>query len=300
MAKKKKRAAKSTHGAKSPPKPGADPRCLCGSPFPESDRYCSTCRRDVGAPNVRSAGSPVERSCLGRRFRKAKERAKSKKLTKAFANCADVLSRSGVVVAMPASVARQLTEDPRQIYVNYETLVGAGTRRAAPNENDRHRFAISGLFFGSYRTKIIYGILSLNDEGLPTYGEVYCRLRDVTIQDRTSFLEENTYVFAKRHDLKPDSPIPEGYSAAWDNRHELGMAKIVERLTSDQGLSSWQKLLVQSDGKNRQNDDFIEAHIFEEFDIAAVEKMTLAAERRLSRKDKLDARLAIECFQKRA
>lgn len=280
---------------------GADKCPKCGSRLPDSDRYCSTCRHDVGAPNVRSAGSQSERSALKKRFAEAKRRARSRKLEQPFNNCFDAVGKAcGVVVAMPASVARGLAEDARKVYVNYETLVGAGIRRAAESQNDRHRCAVTGFLFGSYAPKIVCGILSFNNEGLPTYGQAFCRLRNVAIQDRTSFLDENSFTFAKTHDLRLHSSIPEGYRAVWENRGELALAKISGSLTTDQGAAFWQKLLVRSDGKTRANDDFIEAHIYDSFDMASVEQMVVANTKGMCRKDRLDAKLAVELFHKRA
>ena len=297
-----KKSTRSKRAAKGPSLQQSSDKCPnCNSPLPDSDRYCLTCRHDVGAPNVRSAGSQSERSALKKRFAEAKRRPRSRKLEQAFNNCSNAVGNaSGVVVAMPASVARGLAEDARKVYVNYETLVGTRIRRAAESQSDRHRCAVTGFLFGSYAPKIVYGVLSLNDQGLPTYGRVFCRLRNVAIQDRTSFLEENSFTFAKKHDLRLDSIIPEGYRAVWENRGELALAKISGSLTTDQGAAFWQKLLVCSDGKTRANDDFIEAHIYDSFDIASVEQMVVANTKGMSRNERLDAKLAVEFFHKRA
>ena len=296
-----KKFAKSKRGAKGPLSQTDGEKCpQCNSRLPDSDRYCLTCRHDIGAPNVRSAGSQSERSTLKKRFEAAKRKARSKKLGQPFNNCCDTIDKnSSVVVAMPAAVARKLVADPRELYVNIEKLVGAGVRCPPTQQDDRHRCAVTGFLFGSYGPKICYGFLSFNDEGLPTYGQVFCRLRTVTIQDRTSFLEENSFTFVQKHDLRLHSSIPEGYRAVWENRHQLALAKISDSLTTASGVSAWQKLLVYSDGKTRANDDFIEAHIFDSFDIAAVERMVVANMKRMSRSEKLDAKLAIEFFEKR-
>ena len=83
---------------------------------------------------------------------------------------------SAVVVSMPAGVARKLFEEPNTLYANYETLVGANVRKPAESKNDRHRCTVGALLFGTYARRIMYGVLSLTQEGLPTYGNVYCGL----------------------------------------------------------------------------------------------------------------------------
>jgi hypothetical protein len=198
---------------------------------------------------------------------------------------------------MPAKVAMALFQDPNSLYTNYEKLVGANVRKPSDPNNDRHRCAVGGLLFGSYANYIIYGVLSLTEEGLPTYGDVHCRLRSVTIDKRTSFLETNSYKFIKDHGIVPGDKLPVGYMACWRHRHSLVLAKLADRLSSGQTESDWQAILIQSDGQNRKNDDFIEAHIYEDFDRNAIESLTAAIGKKLSRSERLDIDLTIDQFR---
>jgi hypothetical protein len=276
-----------------------DPCPACGGKLSPSERCCRTCKYDAGAPNVRECGTPAERKALKERLARAEQEARRKKCDQEFNNLSNTLKeRSGVVVAMPASVARSLVSRPGEAYVGYETLVGSGVRSAALPSDDRHRSAIVGVLFGTYGRELTYGVLSLDESGLGTYGEICCRLRPVAIQHRTSFLEYNSYAFVDRHGLKPGSSVPCGFRAVWDNRHHLALAKLTPLLHSQQGLAEWQRLLVKTDGINRQNDDFVEAHIYESFDVAAVETMLTTPGKRLSKEQKLDARIAIDLFKK--
>jgi hypothetical protein len=200
---------------------------------------------------------------------------------------------------MPASVARNLVSDPRTIYDNVENLVGAGVRRAPSLQDDKHRAAVVGILFGTYGRELVYGILSLTCDGLPTYGEIYCRLRSVAVQDRTTFLETNSYRFVEQHRLRPGMPVPPGHFAVWDNRNILAIAKLGGSLPFGKCTADWQRLLVQSDGKDRSKDEFIEAHIFDSFDVAAVEEMVPTPAKLLSKEAKLDAEIALEKFAQR-
>jgi hypothetical protein len=208
-----------------------------------------------------------------------------------------VKEKSGVVVSMPAGVARKLFEDPNIIYKTYEELVGDNARKSADPDNDRHRCGVGGLLFGSYAKRIVYGALSLTEEGLPTYGDVHCRLRSVTIDKRTSFLETNSYKFIKDHGIVPGDKLPVGYMACWRHRHSLALAKLADCLSTGQTESDWQAILIQSDGQNRKNDDFIEAHIYEGFDRNAIESLTAAIGKKLSRSERLDLDLALDQFR---
>ena len=282
--------------------PSSGPCPRCHAQYSGSDRYCATCKHDLGAPNVREFGGPESRKALSRRAAGAERAAKkSKKCRQEFQNLSDVVQgRSGVVVTMPASVARNLAADPRLIYENVETLVGAGIRRPPSLQDDKHRAAVVGILFGTYGRQVVYGILSLTCQGLPTYGDIGCRLRSIAIDDRTTFLETNSYRFVEQHRLRPGVPVPPGYAAVWDNRHVLAVAKLGKSLPWGTCLAEWQRLLVQTDRKDRSKDEFIEAHIYDSFDIAAVEAMIPCEGKDLSRGAKLDIKLALEFFASRS
>jgi hypothetical protein len=200
---------------------------------------------------------------------------------------------------MSASFARDFAGDPRLIYANYDGLVGAGARRAAPLKNDRLRRGVDGIIHGSIAEEIRYGVLSLTNDGLPTYGDVCCRLKSITIRDRVSFLETNSYAFVRTHKVVAGDPIPPGFRSAWENRHKLAAAKLGPHLTRRSGKREWQRLLIRTDGVDRANDEFIEAHIFGGFNLHAIETMEGLMKGR-ARKDPavIDINIALERFLK--
>ncbi len=200
---------------------------------------------------------------------------------------------------MEAGRAMVFMENPRDTYANYETLVGAGVRKPAAPENDRQRTIVASTLYGSYGNMIRYGALSLCSIGLPTYGEVHLRLKDVAIQARVSFTETNSYTFEEEHKLRPEAPTPPpGHRAVWGNRQELALAKLGRRLKKGDGSDVWQKLLIASDGQDRKKDDFVEAHIFDHFDCYAVEEVAVPALENLGRAARMKAQLAIEAFNR--
>ena len=247
---------------------------------------------------MREFGSPESRKALSRRAAEAEKAARqAKKQWQELQNLSDAIQhRSVVVVTMPAATAREMATDPRLIYENVETLVGAGVRRPPSLQDDKHRAAVVGILFGTYGGQVVYGILSLTGDGLPTYGDVACRLRSIAIDDRTTFLESNSYRFVEQQGLRPGEPVPPGYVAVWDNRRDLVVAKLGKSLPWGNCISDWQRLLVRTDGKNRSKDEFIEAHIFESFDIAAIEAMIPCDGKTLSKEAKIDLKLATEKF----
>lgn len=267
----------------------------CDAILSSSLRYCPTCQSDAGTPNVRLSRTQDNLDALQERFTKAQKKAVSNLCSKEFTELKKaIVNKSGVVITLPVEVAYNLINDPRLMYVNHERLVGAGVRTPASFSDDQQRYAVGGRIFGSYADSICYGALSLTNEGLPTYGQVYCKMRSVTIEDRTTFLEMNSYPFVDAY----GSNLPLGYMACWENRHFLVMAKLVDRLSPGQTESDWQAILVESDGQNRQNDNFIEAHIFEVFNMHSIESVESTPGKKLSKVQNLQLDLVISTFSK--
>lgn len=243
----------------------------CNTAANENLRHCTTCQADLGFPNVRASRSPETSGALAKRFSDARQRAAARKVRDEFDQLVDVLrSSSHVVVAMPAFAARGLFFDSRNLYSNYEALVGTPTRTPAPFADDSARRAVSGKLFGSYAGEIHYGVLSLDARGLANYGCMFLRLRDIAVEDRTSFLNENSFIFLK--DLRVTETIPPGFTSDWAHRCELGAAKLEPTLSSGSTVREWSEELVKS-GASRSIDSCIEAHIYGPFDAAAVENV---------------------------
>jgi len=203
-----------------------------------------------------------------------------------------------MVVCLPAVIARTIASDSRQIYASYEALVGAGARSAARFADDSHRRFVAGALFGSFGDRIIYGALSLTSNVLPTYGEICCRLRPVSVDSRVSFLEENSFPFVEKHRSLAPGKYPLGFRSVWQNRHLLAGAKLGHRLQPSDGPDQWQELLIHSDGKSRAKDDFIEAHLFEGFNVYAIESMEAVKGKNFKREQKNDVKIAMAAFAK--
>jgi len=273
---------------------------ICGAPIVSLVEHCPVCRHYMGAPNVRECGAAPERSALKARAIQATGEARRAGLAKELAGLLSaVRKKSGVVVTMPARIACHLASDPRTLYCNYESLLGAAARTPALPQYDRQRRGVVGLLFGTYGPELRYGFLSLTNDGLDTYGQIHCRMRNVAVQRRVTFLETNSYLFVKKHEIKPDSPIPLGHRAVWGNRHLLVAAKLHASLHPGQTDSEWQSLLMQSDGANRGNDEFIEATVYGTFNIDAVEDMKMGNAGSLDDETLLDAEIALRRFRER-
>ena len=89
---------------------GSQDTCsVCGVPLSATFRHCPTCRSDAGAPNVRRCRTDENLKALAARFDDAQARSSASGCAKEFSDLADMVeNKSGVVVAMPAGVAKSL------------------------------------------------------------------------------------------------------------------------------------------------------------------------------------------------
>ncbi len=175
---------------------------------------------------------------------------------------------------MPATVAWNLLRRQEALYAGYESQVNAGIRTPARSEHDRQRAAVGGVVFGSYAKEIRYGVLSLDNLGVRNYGPVHCRLRERAVAHRVTFMEENSFHFVERHGLTPSDSLPAGYRAVWRERDKLASTKLEPQLAHDQTAEDWAQLLVKN-GRNRSEDEFVEAHVFGSFNKDSVERIEI-------------------------
>jgi hypothetical protein len=154
--------------------------------------------------------------------------------------------------------------------------------------------------FGSYGGKIVYGFLGFPGAALPSYGRVACRMKLASVCDRVTFLEQNSYPFYEKHkDAISDGEFPKGYRASWDNRHELVLSKLGGMIKPGDGDTEF-KCLILTSGAGRSGDEFIEAHIFENFNVYAIDEMFDSGSNGKSTDEDVDVRIAMELFKKAA
>lgn len=278
------------------PPPDVCPQCKVV--VPEQVRTCPKCLSDAGFPNVRAARRPDEVEALTVRFNAKKLSARARGVEKEFDLLkSEVDSSSRVIVSMPPLDARKFFENPLALYANYEQLLESNSRLPASKGNDENRFAVGAKLFGSYAKDIKYGILSLGESGLKNYGTVFLSLNEAAIRMRVSFLEENSFLFCRNHNIPVLGPIPKGFRATWDNRGELVAAKIEGTLAVADGRVEWQRALVRQ-GESRSSDVCIEAHIFGPFTNEAIDSIAFADPPQ-TRRDRVDQEVLREQLESR-
>ena len=92
------------------------------------------------------------------------------------------------------------------------------------------------------------------------------------IKERATVFEENSLHFCKRRDLGLRRPVPPGYRATWDQRHQLAAAKLEAWLVPGTHNDSFAQLLLRPSTRPYE-EDFIEVHIFGSLHQLSVERI---------------------------
>ena len=95
-------------------------------------------------------------------------------------------------------------------------------------------------------------------------------LSELSVRDRASVLEENSYTFVERNRITIGVPIPPGRRAPWGDRHRVAVAKLAAQLNKGTHSRRFPALLLFTEG-DRNTDEFVEVHIHGYFNRRAVE-----------------------------
>lgn len=235
----------------------------CNGKVSWTNDRCPVCSRDVGFPNVRAARDPDEVDALEQRYRAAVDSARAagaETVVAAFEEAVRLHSRA--VVTVGASFLADFLESDRGLLSNYHQQVRSEMRRPADFINDTRRRMADASLFGAYGEHIRFAALSLDGEGVLSYGECAVTINDRKTEMVASVLEENSFAFGVRHDISiahPEPPV--GYRADWENRHKLAVTKLAARLHPSTPGDQFAHLLLDNKG-DRWKDEFIEVHLY--------------------------------------
>jgi len=243
---------------------------VCGSEICESLTYCSTCRTPAGFPNVRAANKDEEVEALENRYENALDSANLKGSIAIIRDFEKKLKSSHAVINTGIDTVHQILTDNRYLYTNYTNLVKGSIRKPANPENSGQRIIVGAKLFADYSDEIVYAALSLDGDGLLSYGELSIVIREIVIKDRASLLEDNSYHFIVKHSIQIDDNIPSGYRATWPSKHKLAISKLEPKISSTTKPDEYPKILLFNSGK-RERDEFLEVHIYGGFDSNAID-----------------------------
>ena len=255
---------------------------------------CGACNHPASPLNVYACSSAKNIEALKERFNAIIEEAyKDDKLDLVDAVDQELKDKTAVIVSIPPLILRNLVRNSSQIYSNYEKLVAGMLITPANPDDDSKRGEVGSIIFGAYAKEITYGILSHNEEGLPTYGHAFCKLKDITVKNRTTFMENNSY---KVHDEQLlNKKVPLGLTSDWKHKEYLALNKLYKYIKTNDNIDDVLKNTFQTDGLDRSNDNFIEAHIYGGFTKNSIKSMKL--DQNADRDDKRDFELAQHLMQ---
>ena len=168
-------------------------------------------------------------------------------------------------------------------YRSYHKALDQDLRRIAERKYHAHRTAVDAKVHPGYGPEILNAAVSPDGRGLTNYGEVTLRLREISIGDRASVLRENAYAFYERYDLgKRDAEEEAGWRAVWADRARLGVAHLAPSLSPTVSGDDL-PFSILNVGHNKDNDQYIEVHIFGDLTCPALDKARL--DRPLTRPD---------------
>jgi hypothetical protein len=261
---------------------------ICGAEVDWSWDQCLKCKANLGFPNRRELESPDERTALERRYQDARRDADFRgalERVETFENRVRTDSRA-VVNTWPSFLADFLN-DGRTLFSNYNLQVQSELRTPASLKDDRQRRATEALLFGAYASEIRYAALTLDGNGLISYGSCSVTISEVTPAACATVLEENSYTFVRRYRLVPGDDIPQGFRVLWEDRHKLAVAKLADQIKKATRKDGFPRLLLYSDG-DRRNDRFLEVHLYGAFDRQSIESVSAPKPEAADRTERAD------------
>jgi len=238
------------------------PCAKCGREVQDNQTHCSFDYEFHGYPNVKFAQR--EAPVLGERVLNVTDALQQQAgSTETVASLRSFAAETGAVVNADASFLRTFLNSDRALYATYRKQLEAGTRTPAQEEFDKERASAEALLFGT-NAIIVYAALAVAGQGLTSYGHAAMRLKTEAIDARASLLDENSFTFCRKHRL----PFPSGHRSTWDERADLVLAVLGEKIVAG-ATDDLPALLLFSEG-DRQTDQFIEVHIWGEFSNAAI------------------------------
>jgi len=236
---------------------------------------CPTCGTQRMSPNVVLASRATEQDAVIARVERVFESRSPESAAKLVA-FGERVRQSAAVVNVSVRYAIEFLVSDALLYAAYAKLVEAGARRPAAGVDDTRRRSVESMLFGSYGEEMRYAALTLGGVGLTSYGAVTIVLRDVAVSPRTSLLDENSFTFVERHQLRPGQEVPHGHRCPWATRHLLAMAKCGSQIDETTAEGRFANILCDTTG-DRKTDEFIEAFIFGPFGRGAIERLVLPA-----------------------
>jgi hypothetical protein len=159
-------------------------------------------------------------------------------------------------------------------YINLHDLIRATAPRDYEPEKYHKRLITDLFIFGSNYEQIVFGALNVGNCGLVSYGEYCVILKTDALENRISFLEQNSFRYVDFSQTKLEIEMPEGSRALWHTVSKLCIVKHVERILAANHLDDSQiaDIVLHSIG-HKPSDDFIEAQILKPISVDNIDRV---------------------------
>lgn len=232
----------------------------CGAENERNADICRGCGSALGFVNVNLLSDPYFQEGLEERYRSVTANLPGAEV----AWLEEVVTGQGrAVINMPGRLLYLLVNENKD-YISYQRGVEQGKLAKKSFAEDRIRCIVESAFYGFDGRNFVYAALSLDDNGVATYGDVSVVLKTKNIEKRTTVFEKDTLVLFGElvsGGWKADELIPSGHCGTWYERAKMVAIKHGSQMDANHRIADLAALILRSDG-NGTNDEFIELHIF--------------------------------------
>lgn len=248
----------------------------CNESYPFWRETCPLCRKpNPVTPNVYQATLDEERKALHCRSKDALDEAASRGAGGTYRSFEAECRKSKVVINRYIIDLLNILS-PGMLHNNWYQITRSGEQRLPRGSKfDQLRQNADNQLLPFYGEEICFGALTLDNQGLWSYGSVTMVIESMVIKDRASVMYENSVDLAEKLKLSTSDPkTPAGFRACWDDRHVLCAVKHGKDLEPDTPSCDFPKILIKR-GEDTESDDFVEVHIYGTFKAEAIEQLVL-------------------------
>lgn len=234
----------------------------CGLQFPLTRTVCPHCARPALFPNVRLAQQKSETRKLNQRYNDAIADAANRGCDSVVNQFDDDCKSSSAVCRYGVARLHRQFASGTELFAGYYDLERLRLRVDTPSGFDweklRPQAEVEMLGNSLHIDQIHYACLSLDGEGMSTYGDCILQLSEPMIAHRSSCFDGNTAViYAVEHSFESR------LRSDWADRHKICTATVAWQLDSTTSAADFPGILAAPDpGGDTANDSFIEVHVF--------------------------------------
>lgn len=232
----------------------------CKNEMPITRTTCPHCGRPQLFPNVSLAKDSVEKKKLIDRYNRALSAAAKRDCAQVALRFDEVCTQTTAVFTCPLERLHRETATGTELYETYYDLERLRLRTSSSQNFDweklRPQAEIELLGSNKHLDQLHYACLSIDGNGLSSYGECAVRLAEPMIAHRASCFEGNTAViYAKKRDLSTC------IRCDWGDRNKICVAVCSDRISQSTNEADFPGILLAL-GVQPDEDQFIEVHIF--------------------------------------